>query len=566
MNDRSQNPPAAGSRPAQTEAKLRLLVETGLLLARERSLDGIVQAALDAGLQLAEAAWGAFVEAPAEGQGPLGRPAKVVGAGFGGLTAELEDMALQALAGRTVLAQDGRLLAVPVSGRGPALGAMLYGRSGSDGFAAEDGPPAAMVAAQAGMAIENAKLGEVLSREMAMADAARSAERDAAERGRRETERRLRQALDAGQLGTWAWDRATDALDFDARASELFGTEPGQALTRTFMRERAVLSEDQPTVLDSLRAALESGGTYRAEYRITRPGGGAHDVRWIAAAGIATFKEGTAGEITGMIGTVQDITARKMQEATLRQSEKLAATGRLAATIAHEINNPLEAVTNLIFLAKTDPEVPAQVQKLLETADAELMRVSQIAQQTLGFYRDTTRPVEINLNELLEGVVDLFSRRLGYAKLQCTLDLEPKLSVFGLHGEIRQVFSNLLVNAIDACQPASFSAAKPLTIRIRGRVKRAGGREGVSVLVCDPGSGIHADVRPKLFSPFVSSKPSRGTGLGLWVTRGIVEKHGGTVMFSTSTRTPSGTVFRVFLPQKIANPEIFSSPQSKFLQ
>src|SRR6201999_803907 len=110
---------------------------------------------------------------------------------------------------------------------------------------------------------------------------------------------------------------------------------------------------------------------------------------------------------------------------SLRQSEKLAATGRLAATIAHEINNPLEAVTNLIYLCKTDPSVPTPIQRLLDTADAELARVAQIAQQTLGFYRDTSQPAAINLTDLLSGVTDLFSRKLQARNLQFDLDLAP---------------------------------------------------------------------------------------------------------------------------------------------
>src|SRR6202012_1009439 len=123
-------------------------------------------------------------------------------------------------------------------------------------------------------------------------------------------------------------------------------------------------------------------------------------------------------------------------EATLRQSEKLAATGRLAATIAHEINNPLAAVTNLIFLCKTDPAVPSAIQRLLDTADAELARVAQIAQQTLGFYRDTSQPVDIDLTELLLSVADLFSRKLQARNLKFNLEVKEDLHIFGLVGEV----------------------------------------------------------------------------------------------------------------------------------
>ena len=263
-----------------------------------------------------------------------------------------------------------------------------------------------------------------------------------------------------------------------------------------------------------------------------------------------------------MVGTVQDITSRKTQENALRQSEKLAATGRLAATIAHEINNPLEAVTNLIYLARTDPDVPAAVQLLLETADTELARVAQIAQQTLGFYRDTTRPIEINLNELLQSVVDLFARKMVSRKITCTLDLEPDLCINGLQGEIRQVFSNLIVNAIDAF---TFAATlKPGRIHIRGRHlhgnPQAGTPDAVSILICDEGSGIPVSVRQRIFSPFFTTKLSVGTGLGLWVTRGFIEKQGGSIHFRTRTTDPSGTLFRIVLP--VARPPPRTTPNS----
>jgi signal transduction histidine kinase len=421
-------------------------------------------------------------------------------------------------------------LAVPVRGRsGEILGGMIYGHTGPACFDAECEDLVVTVASQAAIAIDNFRLADNLSHEIALSDAARSLQRQTADR--------LRQALEAADLGTWSWDRATDLLDLDDRARLLFNVREGEIVTRTALRERMVLIDDQQKTAESLERALRSGGLYRAEYRVEI--GGVY--AWIAASGLAVMGHGPDGPIiTGMVGTVQDVTVRKTQEATLRESEKLAATGRLAATIAHEINNPLEAVTNLIYLCKTDPTVPQHAQRLLETADAELARVAQIAQQTLGFYRDTTRPIQIDLNELLHGVVDLFARKLHYCKLAYQLDLEPDLHIFGLKGEIRQVFSNLFVNAIDASTHG--------TIRVRAQKRTWHGQPGVVVIIADEGAGIPAVIRDRLFSPFFTTKQSVGTGLGLWVTRGIVEKQGGSVTFRTRTQPPSGTVFRVFLP------------------
>ncbi len=367
-------------------------------------------------------------------------------------------------------------------------------------------------------------------------------ERNAA-REKAESERRLHQALDAAGLGTFCWDRATDALDLDNRAAQLFRTDPNQPISRSELRSHLLSSDDQTMTFEALETSVATGSPYRTEYRLPMPNG---KPVWLAANGIPTFSKDT-GEVTGMVGTVQDVTDRKSQEAALRQSEKLAATGRLAATIAHEINNPLEAVTNLIYLVKTDPTVPSPAQQLLETADAELARVAQIAQQTLGFYRDTTRPVLIDLGLLLRGVVDLFERKLTQKNIRCRLELDPNLRVFGLQGELRQVFSNLIVNAIDATG-APQPGAPPSQILIRARLRTSRGVNGIAVLLCDQGTGVPPAIRKQLFAPFFTTKQAVGTGLGLWVTRGMLEKQLGSIHFGSSSVAPSGTVFRVFLP------------------
>jgi PAS domain S-box-containing protein len=537
-----------------SEEKLRLLVETGLLLASERSLDTITQAALDAGRTLCDASYGVFFYPNPD---PHGHPDHLV-------KVSSADLAFAQTASRSITAlvdlphlfettqhphgfiriddttQYGPLpfsglpptrshMALPVRHRsGDFAGAIVYGHPEPNIFTGPCEGFMATIASQAARAMENVRLGASLSNEIALADSARALQRETAER--------LRQALDAAQLGTWTWDRETDLLDLDERAAHLFGVRRGERITRTALRERVVVPEDFHHTVDRLRNAIETAGNYSAEYRIENASG---KLTWVYSTGVPNLSVGTS-EIIGMVGTVQDITARKVHEETIRESEKLAATGRLAATIAHEINNPLEAITNLIYLSRTDPGVPQAVKELLQTADSELARVSKIAQQTLGFYRDTTRPVSINMTELLLSIADLFTRKMRSKGVSCTVDLERDFHIFGLQGEIRQVFSNLVVNAIDA---SSHSA-----IHIRSRKQCHNGIEGLSIMIQDSGSGIPAAVRDQLFSPFVTTKQSSGTGLGLWVTRGIIEKQGGTVSFRTSTETPSGTIFRVFLP------------------
>jgi PAS domain S-box-containing protein len=565
-------PPGA----SKTEKQLRLLVETGILLASERSLDVIVEAALDAGLHLCNARFGAFFCNNTDDHSGSFSLYKAAGPDLNIFTA-LSIPPVAAMPKDCFLSQqivrspdithDPRFtedlpfaapsanhppvrsyLCVPVRSRlGDVLGCLLYGHPEANIFTSTCADLVSTIASQTAVAIDNLRLSDNLTHEIAHVDAARTLQRQTADR--------LRQALDAAQLGTWSWDRATDLLDLDDRAAFLFHADPHVPVSRTALRQRIVATEDQAYTSETLQHFLESGGLYSAEYRVESADG---IQTWVSASGNANFAPNGI-DITGMVGTVQDITTRKTQENALRQSEKLAATGRLAATIAHEINNPLEAVTNLIYLSRTDPDVPPQVQFLLETADAELARVAQIAQQTLGFYRDTTRPVEINLNELLQSVVDLFARKMVSRKITCTVDLEPGLCINGLQGEIRQVFSNLIVNAIDAFTYSP--TQKPGRIHLRGRHLH-GRRPAVSILICDEGSGISTSARQRIFSPFFTTKLSVGTGLGLWVTRGFVEKQGGRITFRSQTEAPSGTMFRVLLPVHMPFPDRTSDPST----
>jgi PAS domain S-box-containing protein len=362
------------------------------------------------------------------------------------------------------------------------------------------------------------------------------------ERMLQESERRLRLALEAGKMGTWKWDAETDLLDVDEKAAEIFGWSPHVSVTRSALRERAVFAEDRALTSQALTESLKGKGNYRSEYRVVREDGG---VIWVHSSGVPVFSVEQPGEVVGMIGTVQDITERRNQEATLKQTEMLAATGRMAATIAHEINNPLEAVTNLIFLAKTNRNIPDSVRRHLEVADEELARVGQIAQQTLGFYRDTSRPHTLNVATVISDVIAVFERRLSYKQMYCQREFRGDLEIVGLQGELRQAISNLLLNAMDASSNGNL-------LRIRARETRIlkTGLAAVSIAVGDSGCGISDSAKRKLFSPFFTTKQSVGTGLGLWVTKGIVEKHGGSIRFRSRVQPPCGTVFRIVLPRR----------------
>lgn len=229
-------------------------------------------------------------------------------------------------------------------------------------------------------------------------------------------------------------------------------------------------------------------------------------------------------------------------EEALRRSEKLAVAGRLAATIAHEINNPLEAVINLVYLARTSPSQKA-AREYLERAESELGRVSAIASETLKFYRQPNRAAETQVSEVLRSLLTLYRDKITGSKLELRTDFEDVPPIVAFGGELRQVFSNLLTNAIDA------AAGGRIEIRLRHARDRSG-RKGVKVLIADTGTGIPELVKSSIFEPFVSTKATRGTGLGLWVSSEIVRKHGGSIRVRSSTKPDlHGTVFCVFLPE-----------------
>jgi PAS domain S-box-containing protein len=245
------------------------------------------------------------------------------------------------------------------------------------------------------------------------------------------------------------------------------------------------------------------------------------------------------------IAFVMDLSERKTAELALLKQEKLASAGRLAATIAHEINNPLEAVTNLLYLARSSPDLPAGVQQMLKTADEELQRVTHTAKQTLGFYRESTQAGDVDLVQAITDVVSVYGRKLEHRKIDVQTEFRAHPIVHAFGGELRQIFSNVINNAADAMPGGG---------RLRIRVSHAadGSRPFVRVTVCDEGTGIDREQRPHIFEPFFTTKRDVGTGLGLWVTKQLVEKHGGRISVRSTTRPDRhGTVFSIVLPERL---------------
>jgi PAS domain S-box-containing protein len=262
------------------------------------------------------------------------------------------------------------------------------------------------------------------------------------------------------------------------------------------------------------------------------------------------------GRVIGAAKIVRNITETNKIERALRVTEKLAAAGRMAATVAHEINNPLEAVTNLVYLAKRDLSSNDRVAGYLELASRELDRVAHITRQTLGFYRDTSSPVRFNVAEMLDDLLLLYEKRFESRGIKLQKQYGNDLEITALAGEIRQAFSNVITNAIDA-MPEGGTLALRATKSLDWSNSQ---HHGVRITFLDTGTGIEVKHRKNIFQPFFTTKIDVGTGLGLWITRGILEKHRGSIRMKSRTGHGHGTAFSIFLPTEYEAGGLYASP------
>jgi len=255
-------------------------------------------------------------------------------------------------------------------------------------------------------------------------------------------------------------------------------------------------------------------------------------------------RRGADGNISGIIVLGVDVTESKHAETVLMQSEKLNAVGRLASSIAHEINNPLEAVTNLLYLAQQAAISPA-AKEYLATAEVELRRVTAIANQTLRFHRQSTNQRPVTSSELIDATLYLYQSRLNNVHVTPERRERTDRAMTCFDGEIRQVLSNLIGNSIDAMP---FRDGR-LLLRSREGRDWMTGRSGIVLTVADTGTGMSPYTLSKIYEPFFTTKGDKGTGLGLWISREIVDRHRGVLSVRSSpTAGSSGTVFRLFLP------------------
>jgi PAS domain S-box-containing protein len=244
---------------------------------------------------------------------------------------------------------------------------------------------------------------------------------------------------------------------------------------------------------------------------------------------------------------IRDVSERARSEVALRQTEKLAATGRLAASIAHEINNPLEGLINLLYLLRTFSGLSGPALDYVQMAEDQTRRIADIAQKTLRFYRQSTLPVRARVTDLVDSILDLYKARMTTLNIHLERDLDPDATLFCYEGEIRQVLANLVGNAIDAT-----SSGGRLIVRARRSHSWTDVHAcGVRLTVADTGSGMTPEVRSRIFEAFFTTKEAIGTGLGLWVSQEIIGKHRGLVSVRSRAAVDghsSGTVFHLFLP------------------
>lgn len=364
-------------------------------------------------------------------------------------------------------------------------------------------------------------------------------QRKLAETALRVSEQRLLFAQNAANLGSWEWDVKTNELWWSEGIWHLHGIPVGSIQPSFDAWMNFVIPEDKTKVQQAVNNAVQNSTSYDVEYRCLWPDGELH---WVGARGQALQDDD--GSVAKMVGIGIDVTNRKLSDEALTKSEKLAAAGRLAATIAHEINNPLEGITNLLYLLRRNSSLDEKARRYLAMAEQELGRVAHITQQTLGFYRDNTSPVTVDVSRVMEEVVALYSRKIESKEISVEKDCRPNSEIIGFAGEIRQVLSNLIVNAVESMEKGG---------RLRLKVRPSHEREnanatGVRIIVADTGSGISLGHQKRIFEPFFTTKKDVGNGLGLWISRELVKKHGGSIRVHSSVRPGrSGTVFSIFL-------------------
>jgi|GEM_PF-3208626 len=345
-------------------------------------------------------------------------------------------------------------------------------------------------------------------------------------------------AQTAVNAGYWSYFPESGRCFLSPGEQVLFGLQDNPRPSVADVIQR-VHEADREQVLHRLTEGIQSGA-YFSEFRIQNEGGA---MRWVAGQGRVLTR---ANGERYMVGINFDITNQKLSEEALRKSEKLAVVGRLAATISHEINNPLESVTNLLYILRTSAQDEATRQYAI-TAEEELSRVNQIVTHSLRFHRSSTAPSDEKLSALLDSAAGVYKSRLLADKIRVKRDYRDQNLVRCYSSELRQIFGNLISNAFDAIKNDGI-----ICLRARDAVDLITRQSGVRVTIADSGYGMDPSTLQRLFEPFFTTKGVNGTGLGLWITRDLLNKHHAKVKVrSQCWPQTSGTVFSIFFPSNV---------------
>ena len=546
---------------SRAQTNLELIVQTGLLLAKSLPLETLVQAATDAGLQLCGAQFGAFFYNVIDRKGesyllytisgvdrkkfanfPMPRNTAVFGPTFEGTAVVRSgDITKDPRYGKNAPFNGmpkGHLpvcsyLAVPVKAQnGEVLGGLFYGHSEANIFEPESEDLVGTIASQAAVAIENFRLREQLTRKI-------EALQEAEEEQRRASKfiGELAAIVQSSDDAIITKDLNGTITSWNDAAARLFGYTAEEMIGQPIFR--VIPDELHPEELVILQRLRDGNRIEHFETVRVKKGGEHFD----ASLTISPVRDGT-GSVVGASKILRDISARKKVDASLLQAEKISALGKMAATVAHEINNPLESVMNLIYLARKRGQTDEKLERYLSTAENELERVSQIARQTLGYYREVGAPVEISMPELLQNVLTVYGSKISSTQINVETDFESKDPILVNKGEMLQIFSNIIANSID-----SMPRGGRLQVSSQNGVRN--GQAGILVSITDTGKGIPLEHLKRVFDPFFTTKGTVGTGLGLWVAKRLAEKRGGSISVSSSTdATNSGTSAEIFVPSQ----------------
>ncbi|WP_109485619.1 sensor histidine kinase [Occallatibacter savannae] len=353
----------------------------------------------------------------------------------------------------------------------------------------------------------------------------------------RENEARVQLGLDGAYVGLFEWNLVTGQSQWSLGFYRLHGLEAGEGASFELWRNQ-VHPDDIARVESEIQKALAEGVSLDTDYRIIRPDG---QLRWTYLKAVVTRNAEGAPQL--MAGYCGDITRRKMADAALLEAQKLAIAGRVSAAIAHEINNPLEAAFNLLYLSRGLSTDQTQIEMLDKTVD-QLRRVSEISQQTLRFARPS-QPRRVLVSEVVDSTLHLLGRKLSLAAVDIETDLRPTRELFCSPNELQQILTNILNNAAEASRER-----RKIRIRVREAIAWCDrNAHGVRITIADGGPGMPPDTLRRLREPFFTTKDEAGTGLGMWVVEELMNKYEGSIAIRSSTDPRHrGTTLSLFLP------------------